>query len=160
MFILLSIIGMTIDLLFLTNLYQRKKPIKIKEYWIMIFTMGTVTVITIYLFKEWRITLQIVSYLIIIFLFYKNYEAISFFSFSFVVYVLIDVFITASLSLQYGFRGMLSFILKTFLILVVFKELNPFVLLVTFKTITQKVFFIIFSFVCLLFGMYINLNWR
>lgn len=153
---------MIIDIIFLTNLYQRKRPLSTGKYWLMVGIMTVVTIIEIFLLRNNnRIIIQSLITSLIVYLFYdKDLKAIAYCSFSFALMSIFEVFLLSTIRLSYNLLIPLIFALKLFSIAIIFRELNIINIDMDFKGITTKILYIIFSFLCLCGAIYINMNWR
>lgn len=161
MFIAGSILGMIIDLVFLTNLYQRKHPISNKKYWLMIGVMGLSSAIILYPFTYfYKIVLVTITRVVIIFLFTGKEESIGFFSCCFTIMTLIEVLFIESIKIEYLQLFSLNVIIKAFVIFIVFKELSRVNVDLKLKTITSKILYLFFCFLCLTLNIYFYANRR
>lgn len=158
-FFIFSVMGMIIDIIFLTNLYNRKHPIK--RYWLMIIVMMAVAIIERYFIAgQYIVLIYIISYLILLYLFTKDKMSWTYLSVHFALMISLEILLFSIINLSYNYVFLLQLIIKLFFIFVIFNEINKAQILLRFKSITRKILWILFSFICLCSGIYLSMTWR
>lgn len=151
-FFICSVMGMITDLVFLTNLYNRKYPIK--RYWLMIFIMGVSAVLVKLLnLGIYIIIFQVIINLITIYLFSHDKNSLTYFSLNFAMASLIDTFLFSTIILDYNYVYLIDMVIKLFFIIIIYPIISN--INIKIDTITKKCLWILFSFLCLLSGIYL-----
>lgn len=161
MYFLISAFLTLIDIVFLTNLYQKR--ISLKNYWVMVLIMtSSVVFLTTILNGQNKIICQMAVCYFIMRCFFKSFKFMNLFNLCMIFMQFLETSMVASLASVVTYRDLLILVslIKLFIIFIIFDHLKNIEIKIIIETITTRMLYLLFSFSVFAWNLYVNLNWR